>query len=414
VIDGLHHVAELIRNESGMSLGSNRMPALAQAVARLAPGMDGARVAARAASAEGATLLRALIDEVTVNETFFFRNPRELASVDWFGLAEAARADGRREVRAWSAACASGEEAYTLAIMACERFANSTPPVSVLATDISRKALDRARAGVYRERSVRPVDPRLRERYLSPIGGGFGVKPILRNRVRFASHNLARDPSPPRGEDRFDLIVCRNVLIYFEAEVVVGVMESLESALSPGGALVLGTADRLCDSAARPGASGPRPQARPERRHDESRPAASERPGSNPPPTPSLASAMAAADAGLLDDALHATRAMLASDPLDPDAHFVRGLAARAAGDTEEAVSSLRRALYLDPEFPLAAFELGRAHDALAQLEPARRYYVQALHTLERCDGARPGVAEQVVSADLAAACRARLHALAG
>lgn len=388
-----------------MSLGPNRLPALAAAVERLAPGMDGARVAARAASPEGAALLAALIDETTVNETFFFRHSRELDCVDWALLTEAARADGRRTVRVWSAACASGEEAYTLAIMACEAFASRTPPVSVLATDISRQALDGARAGVYRERAVRLMNARLRDRYLAPLGTGFGVETDLRTCVRFATHNLARDPGPPRGEGRFDLIVCRNVLIYFEPDVVVRVMESLESAISPGGTLLLGTADRLCDSAARPVTSSPR-----------TLPPATSRRARRPAPTraPSLTTALEAADAGRLSEALEAADAMLASDPLNAEAHFVRGLATRVAGHAEDGVSSLRRALYLDPEFALAAFELGRAHDALGQPEPARRSYRQALQCLERDDAPAPGVADQVVGADVAAACRARLRALVG
>ena len=165
--------------------------------------------------------------------------------------------------------------------MACEAFASSTPPVSVLATDISDEALKRARTGVYRERSVGPLPPRLRERYLIPLGTGFGVTSSLRKCVRFASHNLVRTAAPPAGEGRFDLIVCRNVLIYFEPDVVVRVMESLESALSPGGTLLLGSADLLCDSAARPAALRSRDVARAER--SASRPPVEPRPSRRSP-----------------------------------------------------------------------------------------------------------------------------------
>jgi chemotaxis protein methyltransferase CheR len=413
MIAGIEHVAELIRRESGMALGPSRMPALAAAVERVAPGLDGSRVATAAVKDRGAAgILAQLIDEVAVNETFFFRHRRELDAIDWPDLARTAQAGARDHVRVWSAACASGEEAYTLGILAGEAFAGSTPPVLILASDISRRALDRARAGIYAERSVRQVPADLRAKYLLELGRGYGVDPKLRSLVRFQHHNLVSGSVPPAHESPFDLIVCRNVLIYFDPEVATRVVAALEGALAPGGTLLLGTADRLCGPAsafaASPVREPPRRTSRRPRAHVSRRPAKPEAVHSGP----SLTAALKAADAGRLGDALEVIDAALAADPLHSDVHFVRGVLELTRGDAAAAVRALRRALYLDPQFYLAAFQLGRAHDFLSQKESARRAYAQALRILEQGHVERPDLIEGLDPADVEAACRARLHAL--
>lgn len=414
MIAGIEHVAELIRRESGMALGPTRMPALAAAVERVAPGLDGIRVASVAVRDRGASgMLARLIDEVAVNETFFFRHRQELDAINWSDLAQTALADGRDRARVWSTACASGEEAYTLAMMACQAFASSTPPVSILASDISRRALDRARAGIYRERSVRLVPADLHSEHLVELGGGYGVEPELRRLVRFGHHNLVSDPVPPANEGPFDLIVCRNVLIYFEPDLATGVLASLERGLAPGGTLLLGTADRLCGGASAltapplraPSRRGANRESRPHVSGRQAKPAAVRS-------APSLAAALNAADAGRLDDALELTGAVLAADPLHCDANYVRGVAELARGEAAAAVTALRRALYLDPQFALAAFQLARAHDSLSQVESARRAYVQALRILEGGHAESTGLIEGPDPTDLEAACRARLRVL--
>jgi type IV pilus assembly protein PilK len=107
-----------------------------------------------------------LIDEVTVQETTFLRDRYQLNAIGWHSLLQAARAAGSGTIRVWSVGCASGEEAYTLALMAAEAFAPAPGPVDVLGTDISGAALAAAAAGRYRERAVRALEPPLRSRYL--------------------------------------------------------------------------------------------------------------------------------------------------------------------------------------------------------------------------------------------------------
>src|SRR6185436_7806018 len=164
---------------------------------------------------------------------------------------EHAQATGSQEIRIWCAACATGEEAYTLALLACEAFAPALPPVRILATDISPAALAAARAGRYGDRSLRTVAPSLRDQYFEREDERLLVGDRLRRVVTFAQHNLASGSMPPLGEATFDLIVCRNVLIYFDPETADRVVAGLWSSLRPEGTLILGSADALCGTARR-------------------------------------------------------------------------------------------------------------------------------------------------------------------
>src|SRR5204863_9119693 len=127
----------------------------------------------------------------------------------------------------WVAACASGEEAYTLAVLASEAFAPAEPPVSILATDISLATLVRAREGHYGRRALRGLDDQMRDPYFVPVGDGVAVDERLRGLVEFRRHNLTRDSVPPLGHDQFELIACRNVLIYFDGDAVERVIGAL-------------------------------------------------------------------------------------------------------------------------------------------------------------------------------------------
>src|SRR4051794_33989793 len=161
------------------------------------------------------------------------------------------RERGEDQIRVWVPACATGEEAYTLAMLAGEALGPGTVPVSILATDVATAALEAAVEGVYSKRSVRGVPPELRDRHLEQTGRLYRLGDELRSLVRFERHNLVTGDSPPLGERAFDLVVCRNVLIYFEPKAVESVLASLEDALAPGAELILGAADRLTGTATR-------------------------------------------------------------------------------------------------------------------------------------------------------------------
>jgi chemotaxis protein methyltransferase CheR len=436
----LVEVASMIQRESGIELKPSQFPSLQAAIARVDRGLTAEALLHRVISSE---TIERLIDEVTIRETFFFRHPSELDAIDWPCVLRSARARGSELIRVWVAGCASGEEAYTIAILASEAFASASPPVRVLATDIAPTALEQAIVGRYGERAVRNLPGGVRERYFSSAGAVSTVGERLRGLVEFRRHNLVRDPMPPTGEQRFDVILCRNVLIYFDRPTVEHVLERLEGALAPAGLLLLGAADRLSGQSlpvprGQPGGAVARlssarephrgvlrgspgrdragvkrphstPARPPEQASREQEPC--EQPSLDPRPTP--ADAMKAADGGELDLAVQIAQDVLAENPLDSQAHYIRGVAELARQDARAALEPLRRALYIDPNFSLAAFKLACAHDALGELGPARRTYERTQRTLDHCATEQRTRSDQLDLLDIAAACHTRLKALA-
>jgi chemotaxis protein methyltransferase CheR len=394
-MDELEQVAELVRRESGIALRASQQPALEAAIARVVPGGDaGGFLRLATEPLTGMRLVQRLLDEVTVKETSFLRDLPQLETIDWRELVEA----GEGVARVWAAGCATGEEAYSLVLLASESLGTAEPPIDVLATDVSQAALEAALDGRYRNRAVAGLDERLRDRYFTEEDGHWLPVDSVRRPVRFRRHNLVRDPAPPLGEGRFDLVVCRNVLIYFDRPTVEAVIGSLERAVKRSGVLLLGVADAL---------------------HGATRRLAGVRPPRPPRPRPPerdaqqlLANALAAADDGRREEALDATSELLGQNPLSAEAYFVRGLVQLAGGMSSEAVASLRRALYIDPRFSIASFTLGRAYDNLADPAEARRAYEHALRTLDPEDDRHDALLGQVDLGDIAAACRARIAAL--
>jgi chemotaxis protein methyltransferase CheR len=185
--------------------------------------------------------LRALTDALVVGETYFFREyPPLRVLVDSF-LAPWCQA-GRRP-RVWSAACASGEEPLSLAMMLADRGLSGA--VDIVATDISQRALDRARAGVFGARSLRAVpEPRLVERYLTAAPPGHRVDPGLVSSISWRQVNLV-DPVAVAALGVFDAVLCRNVLIYFRDDTIRAVVERISGALAPDGVLLVGVAESL-------------------------------------------------------------------------------------------------------------------------------------------------------------------------
>ncbi len=196
--DPLIEVAQLVQNESGLALSRSQLPALRAAIERAAPGLDAAELLATREPTHRAELMAKLLDGLTVKETYFLRHPAELDTIDWSGLLAAAERREATCVRVWNPACATGEDPYSLAMLALEALGPKAA-VSILATDIARPALRRAEVGSYGARSLRHVTSPLRERHLRGAGSTLAVAPHVREMVRFKAHNLAGGPFPSGG-----------------------------------------------------------------------------------------------------------------------------------------------------------------------------------------------------------------------
>ncbi len=191
-----------------------------------------------------------LLDHATNNETLFFRDPPAFSAIEKTIENEAVNLRSRAQpFRVWSAACSFGQEVYSIA-MILQRLHGSLPPsgFEIMATDVSSRALRAAEEGVYSEMNIeRGLDPALRDRYFLKASGEaaddtWKVRPELRKSVRFLNQNLL-DSFDALGT--FDLILCRNVLIYQTTASRKEIVQKLYDRLSRGGILVLGSSESL-------------------------------------------------------------------------------------------------------------------------------------------------------------------------
>lgn len=191
-----------------------------------------------------------LVKALTIHVSQFFRNPSTFHAVQHEVLpailAEKDRTGGRA-LRLWSAGCACGEEAYSLALLLCETVPDALGRYSttIYGTDIETECLRAAREGRYPAASLKSVPAGWRQRYFAPAGTQYAVGPELRNLVHFKRHNIL-DPVP---FGRIDLAVFRNVLIYMAESLQEQVLLGVHGALNSGGYLVLGKVEGLSGSA---------------------------------------------------------------------------------------------------------------------------------------------------------------------
>lgn len=235
-------VAELVNRRTGLAFQARQESAelgMRRAMLRAKVG-DPARYLDLVAGDHRA--LDDLVDELTVGETFFFREPAQFQVLRRLVLQDIrARRGPGHVVRVWSAGCASGEEAYSLAIL----FDQEGAQAQILATDISSRALVKARKAIYGEWSLRGESAQAAVPYLSLLGKQYHLLDRICNKVAFEYLNLALDvyPSLATGAWGMDLILCRNVLIYFDPATVRGVAQRLYHTLADGGWLLTASSD---------------------------------------------------------------------------------------------------------------------------------------------------------------------------
>ena len=188
--------------------------------------------------------IKNLYEDILINVTSFFREPESFESLQKTVFPEILRNRAEDEaIRIWVPGCASGEEAYSLAISLVEFLGDmaSNVQIQIFATDVEDGVIDQARQGIYPEAITADVSPDRLRRFFSKVAGGYQVSKTIRSMCVFAKQNLTKDPP----FSRLDLISCRNVLIYFGAVLQKKVIPIFHFALKPGGFLVLGKSEAL-------------------------------------------------------------------------------------------------------------------------------------------------------------------------
>ena len=194
---------------------------------------------------DGYSELCEIVERITSNETFFFREEYQLRDfVESVIPTLLIDREPEEHIKIWSAGCSSGEEPYTLAMLLRDSGYTNSFDFEITGNDISNQVLDKARLGIYREASFRETAPDIRQRYFRPEGNRFRISSDIRDRVIFEQANLM-DPDSLFGLYDMDVIFCRNVMIYFSPSSRKELLNTFLEKLRPGGYLLLGHSENL-------------------------------------------------------------------------------------------------------------------------------------------------------------------------
>lgn len=360
--------------------------------------------------------MEALVAELTIGETYFFRHMEQFQALRQVVLPDILERNAEtRRLRIWSAGCATGPEPYTLAILLKREFGARIDGwhVSILGTDINQKFLSRAREGRYDHWAFRATPEDIRQQCFEPVGKQWQIKPEYKSLVSFQYHNLTQNRFPSIVDNiaGFDIIICRNVVIYFSPETVADLVPRFHDTLVEGGWLVMGHAEPSMDlfrqfrTVTFPGAvlfqrqdglpavPPPRPAVPlppltvPSRPKPVPRTPPSVKPAFVPAPVapavdPPLEQLRALADQGCWDEALAACDQLLKREALDWRVHYLRALILDQVGDSQGCESGLRRAIYLERRAVMAHYHLGLFLQRKDEVEGARRSFRNVLTLL--------------------------------
>jgi chemotaxis protein methyltransferase CheR len=243
--------SDLVRNRIGLDFGEEARFLLERRLARRLRALEIGSFSAYhyhlRNEGPGGEEYSKLTDELTTNETYFFREFSQLRALihEIFEELKADRASrGGRPITIWSAGCSSGEEPYSIAILAREAGLQPGGDLRVYASDISRRMLNKARKGIYREASFRETDVRLRAKYFTEKDQQWQISDSIKQDVDFIHLNLL-DRSKIALLGAMDVVLCRNVIIYFDVETKCRVIQTFYDKLRPGGHLLLGHSESL-------------------------------------------------------------------------------------------------------------------------------------------------------------------------
>jgi chemotaxis protein methyltransferase CheR len=240
--------AELLRAHCGLHFGEDLRYLLEKRIARRVEALGLASFASYhfllRRGPGGDEELARLVDDLVTNETYFLRERNQLAALVYEILPELRERARGAPVNVWSAGCSSGEEPYSIVMLVLEAGLEPGRDLRVYASDISRSMLQRARLGVYRETSFRSLEAPLRERYFVEKDGVHRIRDEVKRHVCFAHLNLLERERIGLLAS-MDVILCRNVIIYFDLETKRRVIQTFAEKLRPGGYLLLGHSESL-------------------------------------------------------------------------------------------------------------------------------------------------------------------------
>jgi chemotaxis protein methyltransferase CheR len=363
---------------------------------------------------------QAVIAAITIGETNFLRHPEwfsAIRSTSLEPLVEERSAAGTKRIDIWSAGCSTGEEPYTLAMMLEELVPDRDGwSIRIVATDVNESRLAQAREGIYGNWSLRELPaPTLARNFTQVERGRRQLSRHIRDMVDFRLFNLSSDLHADREEslDKFDLILCRNVLIYFSPPDQLAVAAGLVKRLAPRGWLAVSPAEAVADwykplksvnlpaailfhnvpVAAKKPAWARHIQA-PDPSHPVPKPIDAVRPRA-PAPAETIATPLAAtetdpvararayADRGEYEEARRICEAHLAADGPDFDSYLMLATISLEAGDLAAALEAGRGATYLDPDSPASHYVLGTVLHRQGALEAAQRKMAVVLKLLQ-------------------------------
>ncbi|PRY33513.1 CheR family methyltransferase [Pseudosporangium ferrugineum] len=438
----------VLATQLGWMFDDNDVPQLAQVLrdrvetARLHPGAYLRRLARGDWDAE----LGALAEDLTINETYFFRHGEQFRALAEVVLPERLRDRyAQRMLRLLSVGCSSGEEAYTLAIVAREAQSDPGWILDVLGLDASAAMLEQAARARYSGWALRETPDAVRARWFHPEDGEYILDPAIRASVRFRRYNVATEDEQLWHSGQYDVIFCRNLLMYLTPDVRESLIGRMTRSLAPGGCLFLGHTDTLgsqpeglepqqshqafyyrrAPSAATLAAQAPRlrPPARQEptpasqeaaravprkapatpaapaapgdvygralgllrdERFEEALAAVEDALGARPAPRDLLLHGVLLAQAGRLEEAEIVCRRLLDVDGLYADAHHQLAVCLEGGAAVDVAIGHYRLAAYLDPGFAMPRLRLGLLARRRGELRTARTELERALALLKQ------------------------------
>lgn len=424
-------LSDLLAAQTGLHFPRERWRDLERGIAAAAPALGMPDAESCAHRLLSAPLTRhqigVLAGHLTVGETYFFREKMSFEALEQHILPQLirARAPAERRLRIWSAGCCTGEEPYSVAMLLDRLIPDQQDwNITLLATDLNPGFLRKAAEGIYGEWSFRDTPDWVRERYFRRRKGQrFEILPHIRKRVTFSCLNFADDvyPSLVTNTNAMDVILCRNVLMYFSPVWVKKVARNFHRSLVDDGWLVVGPAEtsnslfpqfetipfpgavfyrKTQGAESQAGAAGysfplldpfdPLPETlqMPAAVTNASVQSVAAEPVASHPSNRDERDVLCrmahfCANQGRLAEAIGWCEKAIAADKLDPATHYLLATILQEQGENELAVRSLLRALYLDPDFVLAHFSLGNLRLSQGRQREARRHFDNAQTLLD-------------------------------